>query len=65
MLEAELLATKGDLSDMQRRLESETSRADKAYAKWEGDKASLERVKDALAAALAQVEEAEGRPIGG
>jgi hypothetical protein len=39
----------------------ETGRADRATAKWEADKTSLDRAKDALAVALAQIEEAEAR----
>ena len=41
----------------------ESSRAEKAHAKWDADRQSLERAKDALAVALAQIEEAEGRPL--
>ena len=33
----------------------------RARGKWEGDRASLERTKDALAAALAQIDEIEAR----
>jgi len=43
------------------RLAAETVRADRAHAKWESDKQSLERAKDALAVVLSQIEEAEGR----
>jgi len=39
------------------------ARIEKALAKWTEDRASLERAKDALAAALAQIEEAEGRAL--
>jgi DNA-binding response OmpR family regulator/chromosome segregation ATPase len=49
------------LGDREGKLASETSRADKAQAKWDADKGSLDRAKDALAVALAQIEEAEGR----
>ena len=45
------------------KLATESSRADKAHAKWDADRQSLERAKDALAVALAQIEEAEGRPL--
>jgi CheY-like chemotaxis protein len=50
-----------DLAEKIDRLVLETLRADKAHAKWESDKQSLERAKDALAVALAQIEEAESR----
>jgi chromosome segregation ATPase len=50
-----------ELSEKIDRLAAETVRADKAHMKWESDKQSLERAKDALAVALSQIEEAEGR----
>jgi|HubBroStandDraft_6_1064221.scaffolds.fasta_scaffold06814_2 CheY-like chemotaxis protein len=50
-----------ELAEKIDRLVHETLRADKAHAKWESDKQSLERAKDALAVALAQIEEAESR----
>jgi CheY-like chemotaxis protein len=50
-----------ELSEKIDKLAVETVRADKAHAKWESDKQSLERAKDALAVALSQIEEAEGR----
>jgi CheY-like chemotaxis protein len=43
------------------KLRNESSRADKAQTKWEADRQSLDRAKDALAVALSQIEEAEGR----
>ena len=49
------------LNERDAKLFAETGRADRAHAKWEGDKQSLDRAKDALAVALAQIEEAEGR----
>ena len=45
------------------KLEGESSRASKAASKWEADKQSLERAKDALAVALAQIEDTEGRTL--
>jgi CheY-like chemotaxis protein len=51
----------GELAAKIDRLAAETVRADKAHAKWESDKQSLERAKDALAVALSQIEDAEGR----
>ena len=49
------------LNERDAKLFAETGRADRAHAKWEADKQSLDRAKDALAVALAQIEEAEGR----
>jgi CheY-like chemotaxis protein len=49
------------LASTTEKLRGETSRADKAKAKWEADKQSLDRAKDALAVALSQIEDAEGR----
>jgi hypothetical protein len=45
------------------RLEAEKARADRAFAKWDADRTSLERAKDAMAIALAEIDEAEARPI--
>lgn len=61
--EANLAATREELRDALSSLGSERSKNDKAKAKWTGDRASLERAKDALAAALAQLDEIEGRPL--
>jgi CheY-like chemotaxis protein len=60
-LETEAAAIRQELGDTKQKLAEEASRADKAHTKWEGDKQSLERAKDALAVALSQIEEAEGR----
>ena len=49
------------LADRVAKLETETSRANRAQSKWDADRASLDRAKDALAVALAQIEEAEDR----
>ena len=59
MLEAETAALRADLAETKDKLGHETTRADRAYAKWEADRASLERAKDALAVVLAQIEDAE------
>jgi CheY-like chemotaxis protein len=61
VLEGDLAAARADLASTKDRLSSETVRADKAAAKWESDRQSLERAKDALAVALSQIEEAEAR----
>jgi CheY-like chemotaxis protein len=50
-----------ELAEKMDRLVAETVRADRAHTKWESDKQSLERAKDALAVALSQIEEAESR----
>jgi len=62
-LEAELASTRQQLGETREKLATESSRADRAHAKWEADRQSLERAKDAMAIALAQIEEAEGRSI--
>jgi CheY-like chemotaxis protein len=62
-LEAEGASTRQELGETKDKLGRESSRADKAQAKWDADRQSLERAKDALAVALAQIEEAEGRPL--
>src|SRR5262249_30819411 len=62
-LEADLASARTELGETKSRLVGESSRAGKGQAKWEADRQSLERAKDALAVALAQIEEAEGRPI--
>jgi CheY-like chemotaxis protein len=63
-LEAELVVARQDLAETRQKLAGESSRADRAQAKWEADRQSLERAKDAMAVALSQIEEAEGRPLG-
>jgi chromosome segregation ATPase len=63
-LEAELVVSRQDLGETKQKLAAESSRAEKAVAKWEADRQSLERAKDAMAVALSQIEEAEGRPLG-
>jgi CheY-like chemotaxis protein/chromosome segregation ATPase len=63
VLEAETAALRTELAESKAAHARESARADKAYAKWEGDRAALERAKDALAVVLAQIEDAEGRSI--
>ena len=60
-LEGALAGVRQDLGTTTQRLATESARADRAQAKWEADRQSLERAKDAMAVALAQIEEAEGR----
>jgi CheY-like chemotaxis protein len=62
-LEVDLSSARGELQSTQKRLETQTARADRAFAKWDADRVSLERAKDALAVALAQLDETEARPI--
>ncbi len=62
-LEADLAGAQKELVEVRQRLVGQSTRADKAQAKWEADRQSLERAKDALAVALAQIEEAEERPV--
>jgi CheY-like chemotaxis protein/chromosome segregation ATPase len=62
-LEADLATTQQELAEVKHRLGVQSSRADKAQAKWQADRQSLERAKDALAVALAQIEEAEERQV--
>ena len=52
-----------ELADLRTQFANERARMDKALSKWTEDKASLERAKDALAAALSQMDEIEGRGI--
>ena len=62
-LEVDLSAVRGDLQDTKMRLELENRRLEKAVSKWDADRGTLERAKDALAVALAQIDEIEGRQI--
>jgi DNA-binding response OmpR family regulator/chromosome segregation ATPase len=63
MVEIEMSSARRDLEAAQKTLHIETARADRAFAKWDADRTSLERAKDALAVALAELDEAEARPI--
>jgi CheY-like chemotaxis protein len=60
--EAQLEAAQRELSDGRERLAGELSRAEQNRVKSDADRRSLERAKDALAVALAQIEETETRP---
>ncbi len=62
-LEEELGTLRGELDDTRKNLVRESSRATRALEKWDADRASLERAKDALAVALSQLDEAEARQI--
>jgi hypothetical protein len=52
-----------ELGEAKDRVASEILRNDQNRAKWDADRQSLDRSKDALAVALAQIEEVEGRPL--
>jgi DNA-binding response OmpR family regulator/chromosome segregation ATPase len=62
-LEIDVTSARRDLEAAQKTLHMETARADRAFSKWDADRTSLERAKDALAVALAELDEAEARPI--
>ena len=61
--ETQLAATKADLADTRDKLNQHTQRLDTATTKWEQNRRTLDQAKDALAAALAQIEEAESRGL--
>ena len=61
--EAELASAREELGQTKEKLEGESSRATRAVSKWEADRQSLERAKDALAVVLAQIEDTEGRSL--
>jgi DNA-binding response OmpR family regulator len=60
-LEGRLAGTLAEIDSVRQQQAEAASRADRARAKWDADRQSLDRAKDALAAALLQIEEAEGR----
>jgi len=60
---ATLGATRQELSEAQAALATEQGKTARASSKWTEDRASLERAKDALAAALAQLDDIDGRPL--
>ncbi len=62
-LEGELAALRDELGQTKEKLAGESSLASKAASKWEADKQSLERAKDALAVVLAQIEDTEARTL--
>jgi len=62
-IEADLAATRQHLSEATSAPDREKEKVQRARQKWHDDQASLERAKDALAAALAQLEETETRPL--
>lgn len=62
-LQSELESLRRELGEAKDRVASEILRNDQNRAKWDADRQSLDRSKDALAVALAQIEEVEGRPL--
>ncbi len=62
-LETTLAGVREELGQTREKLERESVRAANAASKWEADKQSLERAKDALAVVLAQIEDTEGRTL--
>jgi DNA-binding response OmpR family regulator/chromosome segregation ATPase len=62
-LEAELASSREEVAAASATLSATQARLDKALSKWNEDRASLEMAKDALAAALEKIEEAEQRSI--
>ena len=60
---AALASANADAAELKSTLEATAQKLTRASGKWGEDKASLERAKDALAAALLQIEEAEARPF--
>jgi DNA-binding response OmpR family regulator/chromosome segregation ATPase len=61
--ETQLVATKAELADARDKLNLHTQRLDTATSKWEQNRKTLDQAKDALAAALAQIEEVETRGL--
>jgi len=62
-LEAELHDAMAELSTTKEKLAEQARRVETATQRWEQNRASLEQAKDALAAAVAQIEEAEARGV--
>jgi chromosome segregation ATPase len=60
-LEATYATLSAEFEQIRSALASDQGVLSRARGKWEGDRASLERTKDALAAALAQIDEIEAR----
>jgi CheY-like chemotaxis protein len=61
-VDAQLEASQRELTEGRERLAGALSRAEQSRVKGDADRRSLERAKDALAVALAQIEETETRP---
>jgi len=61
--ETQLAATRAELADIKEKLSHHSRRLDTATSKWDQNRKTLDQAKDALAAALAQIEEAESRGL--
>ena len=57
----ELVTARGETQQVRDALATEQGKLEKARAKWNDDRASLEQAKDALAAALVRIEETDSR----
>ena len=62
-LEATFAETKLELTVARERLSTQSERLDAVTSKWQLNRTSLEQAKDAIAAAVAQIEEAETRGL--
>jgi CheY-like chemotaxis protein len=62
-LQGDIDAARSETEGVRRDLGRERERSERARAKWAEDRSSLERAKDALAVALARIEEPEGRAL--
>lgn len=63
VLETNVSSLRSELETAMAKISLESNRAQKAVAKWEADRESLERAKDALAVVLSQIEETETRRL--
>jgi CheY-like chemotaxis protein len=61
--EAQLAQTKAELAELRDKFNAHVQRLETATTKWEQNRKTLDQAKDALAAALAQIEEAEARGV--
>jgi hypothetical protein len=62
-VEAALISTSTELEQHRSSLVAERDRLERFRGKWQSDLVSLERTKDALAAALSQIDEIEARVL--
>jgi DNA-binding response OmpR family regulator/chromosome segregation ATPase len=62
-LESDLARRQADLTETKQKLAEQTQKVETVATKWAENRASLDQAKDALAAAVAQIEEAEARGV--
>jgi CheY-like chemotaxis protein len=62
-LETELAAVKTELASTKEKLAGQSQKLETAISKWAANRTSFEQAKDAIAAAVAQIEEAEQRGL--